>query len=306
MRKLFIGVCMLFTLNSYSQYDDIYYTVDDYNAVVDTDITEQETDTYITNNYYTEYPSYSARIRRFHSDLWYISYWSLSNIFWYSWYNPYDYWYSYSWYNPYWNYYGYYGWNYYNNYWYSHHHHNHWYNNHYYAHNSYYGPHYRKSTNTSNGNVKTIVKQTTPHKIVTKKEVKTVAHVKPKPVTKNEVKTVAHVKPKPVTTSAVKTYTYNNYNRPKPSTKVTKSYNHYNRPKPSTKVTKSYNNSNRNKPVRYNHVKPNNSSRTVRSNHTKPSNYTNTTRRTSSPTPKRSYNKPTPVRRNSVSRPRSR
>ena len=74
-----MGICVLFTLNSYSQDADLYYTVDDYNSVSDTDTIVEETDTYITNNYYNEYPTYSNRIRRFYSDFWYVSYWSLSN-----------------------------------------------------------------------------------------------------------------------------------------------------------------------------------------------------------------------------------
>ena len=205
MRKLLMGICVLFTLNSYSQYDDLYYTADDYVALTESDTIIEETDTYITNNYYSEYPDYTSRINRFYNNLFYVSYWSFSNIFWSSYYYPYNNWYSSYWYNPYWygGYGGYYGWNYNNNWWYSNHnHHNHhnWHNNRHYANNSYYGPRYRKSN--GNKNVKTvrpITKHHTPHKVATNKQVKTITHVKPKTVKTNVVR---------------------NYNKPKPSNAI--------------------------------------------------------------------------------------
>jgi len=172
MKKLLGILFACLTLTTYSQeYDDLYYTVYDDTTSVSSDTLVEENTTYVTYNYYTDYPSYTSRMKRFHSDFWYVSYWSFNNIFWYSFYYPYN-WYNYSWYNPY-NYYsGYYGGNYYS--WYPYHHHNnHWYNNHSYASNTYYGPHYRKAT--GNKNIKTV---------------KTVSKIKPKPVIKREVRSV--------------------------------------------------------------------------------------------------------------------
>jgi len=184
MKKLLGILFVCLTLTTYSQeYDDLYYTVYDDTTVESTDTLVDESNTYVTNNYYTDYPSYTSRIRRFHSNLFYFSYWSFNNIFWSSYYYPHSDWYSWYGYNPYSYYYGYYGWNYNN--WYSHHHHNHhWYNNHSYATNTYYGPHYKKSQ--VNKKIKTI---------------KSVSKVKPKPVINKGVRTVN----KPIKTST--TYT---------------------------------------------------------------------------------------------------
>ena len=78
MKKLLFILFILTTLTTYSQeyYDDVYYTVDDYQEI-DTVI---EKDVYITNNYYTDYTS---RINRFHRRPYYTSYWSYYNPYWY-------------------------------------------------------------------------------------------------------------------------------------------------------------------------------------------------------------------------------
>jgi len=130
MRIILITLFALFTLSSFSQdNDDIYWTI------YDVDTVEEETNTYVTNNYYTDYTS---RINRFHRHPYYTSYWSYHNPYWYSYYYPfytsyywwwgYNSWSYYGWYSPYRNWYSHYNYSHYSRptyyYAYNHHHHN--------------------------------------------------------------------------------------------------------------------------------------------------------------------------------------
>ena len=264
MKKLLGILFACLTLTTYSQeYDDLYYTVYDDKTSASSDTLLKETTTYVTNNYYTDYPSYTTRMRRFYSDFWYVSYWSFNNIFWYSSYYPYN-WYNYSWYNPYNSYYGYYGWNYNN--WYSHHHHNHhWYNNHSYASNTYYGPHYRKTT----GNKKI-------------KTVKPVSKVKPQRVINKEVRSVN----KPIKTPP----TYTSRSKSPNSTNKVRAYNGvntrtYNKPTPKATPHKSHY-TNRSKVTTHQTYQRPTRSFTPRSN--------SFNRNRTSPTPTKTYNRARP------------
>lgn len=163
MKKLIALLFTLFTLTSYSQKednDDVYWTV------YDTDTVEEETSTYVTNNYYTDYTS---RIYRFHRSPYYTSYWSYYNPYWYSYYYPFYtsyYWWSY---RPFWSYYGF------NNH---HHHYSHWY--------SYYPTHHYAYHKKSNIDKKKVVYK--PKKIVKKlKDIKRPVYqtyTKPKSIVK--------------------------------------------------------------------------------------------------------------------------
>ena len=110
MRKFLVLFFVIIALNSYSQYDDLYWD-NGYNGT-----------TYLT---YNHFPNYSARIQLFWGGLFYISYWSYYDRYWY---------------RPY-----YYG-NYYNNHYYAynHHHHRKFKNS-----NTYYGHRSRMSSNTT-------------------------------------------------------------------------------------------------------------------------------------------------------------
>lgn len=131
--------------------DDIYWTV------YDADTVEEETNTYITNNYYT---NYSSRISRFHRRPFYASYWSYHNPYWYSYYYPFYTGYYWGWYNPY-RYYSWYHTPYYNYaYWYS------YYPTYHYAHNHHHHPHWR----TANSNKKPVVNA--PRKVTPKTTVR--------------------------------------------------------------------------------------------------------------------------------------
>ena len=213
MKKLLGILFALFTLTTYSQeYDDVYYTVYDDTPTASNDTLIEESDTYITNNYYTDYTS---RINRFHRRPYYTSYWSYYNPYWYSYfyYGHYSSLSFYWWWNSPWGY-GYYS-DYNYPYWYSHNHHNHHgYNNHYSAHNTYYGPHYKKS----NGDKKI-------------KTVKTISKIKSKPVNNHIVKT--HNKPiKPHHTYTTRASSYTSPNKVRPrNVSNNKTYN-----KPITKV----------------------------------------------------------------------
>ncbi len=176
MKKIIIVLFALFTLTSYSQdNDDIYWTV------YDVDTVEEETNTYVTNNYYTDYTS---RINRFHRHPYYTSYWSYHNPYWYSYYYPfytsyywwwgYNSWSYYGWYSPYRN-------------WYSHYNYSHYYRpTYYYAHHSHNHNYYKKS----NPNKKQVVHNP---KYIKKPVYKT--HSKPKNINKPTYQTYS--KPKP-------------------------------------------------------------------------------------------------------------
>ena len=88
MRIILTILIILFTVTTYSQEnDDIYWTI------YDVDTIEEETTTYDTD--------YISRIRRFHSNLLYVSYWSYYNPYWYSYYYPFYTSYYWWWYSPY-------------------------------------------------------------------------------------------------------------------------------------------------------------------------------------------------------------
>ena len=203
MRKLLVGLCVLFTLNSYSQYDDIYWDNNYYGT------------TYLT---YDHFPNYSARLNFFYGTGIYFT-WSLFNYYWYT---PY-----YSWYYPSWNYYSWYypnynNWYYNNNYYtYNHHHHRKFKNS-----NSYFGHRSRMSSNTRSNPTKG-----KPVNPATTKVVKT--YIKPTTTTK-VVKTPTKVTHTVKTYNKPKTVQKSNttYNRPTRSTNTTKVIRHttYNRP----------------------------------------------------------------------------
>jgi len=219
MRKLLMMFFVLFTLNAYSQYDDLYY---------DGSYDGYHTTTYLT---YNHFPNYSARINFFYGSGIYFT-WSLFNYYWYT---PY-----YSWYYPSWNYYSWYYPNYYNwnnNYYtYNHHHHNRRFKNN----NTYYGHRSRMSSNTNKTvyKPKPIKTPTTTHKVVKTptKVVHTVKNYnKPNTVTTN--KTVRSYQRPQQPKTVVKHYTQN-----KPNTTRVRSNTTYQRPRSSTynKPTRTY------------------------------------------------------------------
>ena len=155
MRKLLGILCACLTLTTYSQeYDDLYYTVSDYNQLEKSDTLTSTNDTHITYNYYGEYPSYRMRLKRFYSSFFYLSYWSFNNIWWSSYYYPYHYW------RGYWqNSYGYQGWN-----------HNNWYLSYRHLTPTYYGPYYRKGGKPKySQNISKVKSRPRPTKVIKKR-----------------------------------------------------------------------------------------------------------------------------------------
>ena len=197
MKKLILLFFTLFTLNAYSQYDDLYY---------DGSYDGYHTTTYLT---YNHFPNYSARINFFYGSGIYFT-WSLFNYYWYT---PYYSWNYYSWYRP-----NYYNWQ--NNYYtYNHHH----YYRRFKNRNTYYGHRNRMTNSTPTRKpikpaqtkvVKKITKVTTPIKTYTQPKTVHQSHiVYNKPTRNTTTKVVRTYNKRPPTNTPIKSYnrpTYNN------------------------------------------------------------------------------------------------
>jgi len=213
MRTILIILIILFTVTTYSQEnDDIYWTI------YDVDTVEEETNTYIPNNYYTDYTS---RINRFHRRPYYTSYWSYHNPYWYSYYYPFYTSYYWWWYSPY-KYYSYHS--FYNS-WHSLYNYSHWYTyrpTYHYSHR--HKPHHYVHHKKSNSNKKQVVYKP----VKTNKPRPYPAYQKPKVVnTKSTIRTYpTYVKPKqPIRTNEIK-HVNNNVVRNVQKPKVNTNFSH--------------------------------------------------------------------------------